>query len=861
MAYVTLSAEFIIKLLDEIEKSLATLSYNISNSIDHGSCDENAMDKFLELIALRDYFMGFDFSDYDADKAEELWHRAGEVGGFNYMDISSNVLGTPSVILDGGCSCNSGNLTELLSEIYAPLGHNHYIDLIGDGGDTMRQYTETALQLRGYGNIFVGTHDPAEPNELRFFVGMPEATGTFIAWGGELTWTGTGLIYDVAPAGYYINGTYFTYAGGQVTFTDGTGHAGQNRVDTVTFDIYGAAVIIEGVPDAVYPLRPTVDPITQVYNTHLNILSNQTVPVVTGDAIYDENLGIAGGEWDPSGLTPWSVAFNNAGPGGTPQSGSVAIAVSKPTIAYSNILGAFYFTHDVNIDLADIDALTFWIYIEPGVNIHRINILIYNLAGTLPAGTPNVQKGKFGFSETAGTWEKVTVPKSAWGEFSSTDVGLIYFAITANTQIAGANVYLDNINLTLAEINQPPPPAATFVSNTVFVDVIYGSDATGVREDFSRPFATAAAAQTVAQSGDTIEFRPGTHTFSSSLGKDGLTYEVTDGAILTTSSGNMFSDSGGNVSFDITGRGKFYLAGGSGKIGHFSGSGVINFDVKEIYSSADSWLIEYASGGSVSGTIRYQKLTHLYTGGTNNAFVNRGTGLMVVNFDYSDIGGTLGNGANIQFFGNRVDAVYSHVNAAVFSGHGVTGGIPIEATINQINISGTNGTLLRANGSTIILKGATVTSSLSLPTWPLVCGRKYNSIDGIIELQNCKIINTADNNKALVGRYSGGGGDANSQIKFIIKDCELVNEATGAAAHGMLLNSGNSGAGYATVEIKNTEIKLHSTAVAAGAKAIEAGGTALNTLLLTDVISNGAFDGTNLVTGTWAMVDPNCKSD
>ena len=69
-------------------------------------------------------------------------------------------------------------------------------------------------------------------------------------------------------------------------------------------------------------------------------------------------------------------------------------------------------------------------------------------------------------------------------------------------------------------------------ANTVWVSKS-GNDSTGVRARFDLPFLTVGAAQTAAQSGDTIVVLPGDYSAETALaGKDGVTYQGLDGAIL-----------------------------------------------------------------------------------------------------------------------------------------------------------------------------------------------------------------------------------------------------------------------------------------------------------------------------------------
>lgn len=90
--------------------------------------------------------------------------------------------------------------------------------------------------------------------------------------------------------------------------------------------------------------------------------------------------------------------------------------------------------------------------------------------------------------------------------------------------------------------------------NTVWVDVVNGNNGTGISGRQDLPFATIAAAQAVAASGDIIIIRPGSYT-ATNLGKAGVRYHFEDGAIVTAA-GNMWVNTGA-ISYSVTGDGHF----------------------------------------------------------------------------------------------------------------------------------------------------------------------------------------------------------------------------------------------------------------------------------------------------------------
>jgi hypothetical protein len=81
---------------------------------------------------------------------------------------------------------------------------------------------------------------------------------------GYVTWSGSGLTFDVTSAIYTINGVRYTSAAGSVTLT--TADVTNPRYDVIAVDNTGTVVKITGTA-GVNPTIPQTDPATQVYLT------------------------------------------------------------------------------------------------------------------------------------------------------------------------------------------------------------------------------------------------------------------------------------------------------------------------------------------------------------------------------------------------------------------------------------------------------------------------------------------------------------------------------------------------------------------------------------------------------------------
>jgi len=93
--------------------------------------------------------------------------------------------------------------------------------------------------------------------------------------------------------------------------------------------------------------------------------------------------------------------------------------------------------------------------------------------------------------------------------------------------------------------------------NTLFVDLVYGNNATATREFLSLPYASPLTASAAASSGDLIVFRPASFTVSENMGADGVNWYFPAGTTVSASGdleSGIFDDSanGLNAPFSFT---------------------------------------------------------------------------------------------------------------------------------------------------------------------------------------------------------------------------------------------------------------------------------------------------------------------
>lgn len=160
--------------------------------------------------------------------------------------------------------------------------------------------------------------------------------------GGDVTWTGTGLIFDVTAASYSIEGVLYSSPQTQITLS--AAHPTEDRIDVFYVDNTGAVGFLTGVAEP-NPVKPQVDPATQLELTSVYIPAGSSVPLLNVLQIYNENI-----EWVGSQVGFDSVDFGDTA---DPQLGTVDInAINSTNGDY------LLFTNGSTVDLSFYQTLS-----------------------------------------------------------------------------------------------------------------------------------------------------------------------------------------------------------------------------------------------------------------------------------------------------------------------------------------------------------------------------------------------------------------------------------------------------------------------------------------------------------------------
>lgn len=236
-------------------------------------------------------------------------------------------------------------------------------------------------------------------------------TGKYMISGG-ITWSGTGLTYDVSFLQYFFNGNK-TANPTQVTLdaSDPT----DNRFDAIVVDEAGTVTTITGTASA-NPEVPAI-PEDQLQVTIILVAAGSTTPTIASEEIYmdDPTTG-----WTFSTYTTGTAtgSINFAGTS-SPKQGTECIEASTDAR-----LGA-RFVRGTSFDAFQYTMLQVWVrFTGTAVATNKsLNVRFENSAGTLVANTVNL----FSYGLQRGvlnTWQLVVVPITAFGALPATVKGL-----------------------------------------------------------------------------------------------------------------------------------------------------------------------------------------------------------------------------------------------------------------------------------------------------------------------------------------------------------------------------------------------------------------------------------------------------
>lgn len=403
--------------------------------------------------------------------------RTMTIENINYINLKS----TPS----GG---NSSAFTQLFStdsteQRYGVVSIG-YSDIAGDTSMTVS--IAGTNQLTGFGNTFyihqndvklfqfygtgsdsntiqIFSHPPIHDEGIDYYIPVTvngvrsDSAGNIQIGGGSVsngllqpgyvTWSGSGLTFDVTAGSFVIDGTQYTGNAGSITLdpADPT----FPRFDVIGWDTTGAVIKVTGTA-GMNPAIPQVDPSYQIGLTVINIPAGATVPGgITQDVIYDENNE----DWTGavSGIT---VNLDNT-------TNPYHLTKSADAGTWSPAPKTLTFTNDTGyIDANDYGILKLFISLKESIAaVGNIRVSFLN-DGDAVSNIVSLGGG-VGFNKSiADTYQNISVPLSSF-IFTST----VFNQVRITFAGSGDGAYIDYIQL---QGGITPPSIAGVYQDTTY---------------------------------------------------------------------------------------------------------------------------------------------------------------------------------------------------------------------------------------------------------------------------------------------------------------------------------------------------------------------------------------------------------
>jgi len=276
--------------------------------------------------------------------------------------------------------------------------------------------------------------------------------------GGIVTWTGTGLVFNISACIYILNGVRYTSPFSTLTLA--AADPTNARIDVFAVNTSSQVVVIQGTP-AVNPIEPEGDTATTLGLTNVTINAGATTPNgVTRDLIYDENAS-SPTEWNKTiqASVPNANFSYNAADTSQFNTGTKSLRITSGN--YSSLSN---FNKGSIINIADYNSLSFAIRLTSSFGTRNFQINFYNGATSIGFYRINTVN-TVGFNgNLLNAWQKITIPFSLIS-FNQNKFTIIEFQ-TGPTSIT---YYLDTICLN-GGINNPSGTTSTnsfgFVNGT-----------------------------------------------------------------------------------------------------------------------------------------------------------------------------------------------------------------------------------------------------------------------------------------------------------------------------------------------------------------------------------------------------------
>lgn len=286
---------------------------------------------------------------------------------------------------------------------------------------------------RWYNMLNAGLANPA---------GIENTTTRLVS--GNATWRGVGLIFDVTICSYYILGRHFTSP--FTTKVLAASDPSLPRIDVIYLDTSGTVGVLTGVPGS-SPIKPVVNPLSQLELTNVHIAAGATVPTgIFNTVVYDENV-----EWTStySGTATLTYPLN-------PQQGSFSARLQSTLNPFTEEY--MMFTCDSIIPISNYTYMRFYVRLKTALvdDLSSIEIRI-QAAGSSICTPIALRHGAYGFDRhLLNTWQMISVPISP---LTPTSSGFDEIKFVAPNEVGDWHV--DNVSMQ----SGTPPIGSQYVTS------------------------------------------------------------------------------------------------------------------------------------------------------------------------------------------------------------------------------------------------------------------------------------------------------------------------------------------------------------------------------------------------------------
>lgn len=220
---------------------------------------------------------------------------------------------------------------------------------------------------------------------------------------GSVAWT-AGLSFAVTDCLYLIQGASYESIG--TTLDLDAADPSLDRIDVIFVDTDGKAGVLKGTPSAT-PVKPLVDPLTQLELTYVLLEASATEPGLTNENVYQENT-----EW----ATSWNsfagvlVDFESTN---NPKAGTKCVEITKDpdNILPGGFTGAIIdFVKTSSVSVFNSSLI---INIRTALKIRTTDCLVLQLkngSDVISQFKVRITQDSYGFDTTSTSWQTLTIP-------------------------------------------------------------------------------------------------------------------------------------------------------------------------------------------------------------------------------------------------------------------------------------------------------------------------------------------------------------------------------------------------------------------------------------------------------------------